>query len=159
MNSLRNKLWLGFGGLLFILVVVSVLALVVLTRYSRVLEGVFHDNYNSVMYCASMKSSLDEINNAEQRLIWDEPNDTRQTNDQANLFETNLQRELNNCTLPGEAELSRRLADLWSEYWPRFASFNDQSQNRQQVYRQDIVPRYQEMKQLAQRVSDMNMAK
>jgi len=158
MNSLRNKLWLGFGGLLFILVVVSVLALVVLTRYSRVLERVFHENYNSVMYCAGMKSALDEINNAEQRLIWGEPNDVRQTDVQANLFDTNLKLQLNNCTLPGETELSQRLASLWSEYRIRFGQFDNDASDRPQVYRQDLLPRYQEMKQVAQRVADMNMA-
>jgi hypothetical protein len=49
MISLRNKLWMGFGGSLFILVLVSVLAMAVLTRYSRVLERVFHENYDSAM--------------------------------------------------------------------------------------------------------------
>jgi two-component system, NtrC family, sensor histidine kinase KinB len=158
MNSLRNKLWLGFGGLLFILVVVSVLTLVVLTRYSRTLERVFHENYNSAMYCDNMKSALDQINSSAQRLIWDVPNDNRQTDIEANRFDSNLKLQLNNCTLPGEVDLSRQLANLWGEYRRHFQPFTDNSTNRPALYRQDLLPRYQQMKQVAQRVADMNMA-
>lgn len=60
--SLRTKLWSGFGGLLLILLAVSVLGVVVLTRYSRVLEQLFRENYDSVVYCDDMKRALDQLN-------------------------------------------------------------------------------------------------
>ena len=43
MRSLRAKLALGFGGLLAILLAVSLLSIVVLTRYSHTLERAFRD--------------------------------------------------------------------------------------------------------------------
>ncbi len=113
MNSLRNKLWLAFGGLLLILVVVSVLTLIVLTRYSRTLERVFNENYNSAVYCDHMKQSLDAMSLRAQQVIWDETVTTSAAADESQ-FDTNLQLQLGNCTLPGEAELSKHLADLWS---------------------------------------------
>ncbi len=62
MTSLRNRLWLGFGSLLLILLVVSSLSMVVFTRYSHALERVFRENYDSAVYCDAMKESLDELN-------------------------------------------------------------------------------------------------
>jgi len=44
------------------LLAVSVLTLVVLTRYSRALERVFHENYNSAIYCDGMNHALDQLN-------------------------------------------------------------------------------------------------
>lgn len=49
MISLRAKLAAGFGGLLLILLVSSLLSMIVLTRYSHTLERVFHENYNSAI--------------------------------------------------------------------------------------------------------------
>src|SRR5258708_38988733 len=72
-GSLRRKLWLGFGGLLAILATVSALSVVVLTRYSRALERVFRENYDSAVYCDAMKASLDQLNSRAQALLWDEP--------------------------------------------------------------------------------------
>ena len=62
MTSLRNRLWLGFGSLLLILLVVSALSMIVFTRYSRTLERVFSENYNGAIYCDAMKESLDQLN-------------------------------------------------------------------------------------------------
>src|SRR5580693_6006411 len=107
MNSLRNKLWIAFGGLLLILVVVSILTLIVLTRYSRTLERVFNENYNSAVYCDHMKEALDALNLRAQQLIWDETitANAPPAADDESQFETNLQLQLGNCTLPGEAAL------------------------------------------------------
>src|SRR5271170_4986160 len=103
MTSLRHKLWLGFGGLLLILLVVSILSLVVLTRYSHALDRIFHENYDSAVYCDSMKESLDQLNIRAQRLIWEEPAarqiDVAAPRDQ---FDRSLTEQLGNCTLPGE---------------------------------------------------------
>lgn len=61
-SSLRHRLWLGYGGLLLILVAVSILTVIVLTEYSRVLQRIFHENYASVVYCDNMKGALDRLN-------------------------------------------------------------------------------------------------
>src|SRR5271155_4893071 len=103
MTSLRNRLWLGFGSLLLILLVVSILSMAVFTRYSRALERVFRENYDSAIYCDSMKALLDRLNTRAQRMLWGDP--TARTEDFAGLearFEVNLNAQLRNCTLPGE---------------------------------------------------------
>jgi hypothetical protein len=90
--SLRHKLWLGFGGLLIVLLVVSGLSFVVFNRFSHTLERVFRENYDSVIYCREMRQQLDQLDARAQRLIW-EPTAANQINpaDCESVFEQNLQ--------------------------------------------------------------------
>jgi hypothetical protein len=69
------RLW----GLLVILATVSILSVVVLTRYSRALDVVFRENYDSAVYCDAMKASLDQLNRvaSELRECRAEPADRR----------------------------------------------------------------------------------
>jgi K+-sensing histidine kinase KdpD len=52
---------------------VSLLSIVVLARYSRALERVFRENYDSAVYCNQIKESLDGLNSRAQTLLWTEP--------------------------------------------------------------------------------------
>jgi two-component system, NtrC family, sensor histidine kinase KinB len=159
MTSLRNRLLLGFGCLLLILLVVSSLSVVVFTRYSHALERVFRENYDSAVYCNSMKESLDQLNTRAQRMIWEEP--AARKVDFAALesqFDQSLSAQLNNCTLPGEAEASRHLADLWQQYCIHYQQFNDPRAARSDLFKQDLLPRYEDLKQEAQHIADMNMS-
>ena len=159
MNSLRNKLWLAFGGLLLILVAVSVLTLIVLTRYSRTLERVFNENYNSAIYCDHMKDALDALNFRAQQLIWDQTllSSAPSVADAQTQFQTNLQLQLGNCTLPGEAALTAQLADLWSQLRAQYDQFDAAAARRPDLYRQNLLPRFQELKRDAQSIANMNM--
>lgn len=106
--SLRSKLWCSFGGLLLILIAVSVLSVAVLTRYSRALENVFRENYQSAVYCNGMKEALDRLNARAEHLVWRE-NDAAALIDadaERRQFETDLSRQLGNISLPGETQLS-----------------------------------------------------
>jgi two-component system, NtrC family, sensor histidine kinase KinB len=159
MTSLRNRLWLGFGSLLLILLVVSALSMVVFTRYSRALERVFSENYNSAIYCDAMKSSLDQLNTRAQRMLWEGP--AAQAADLAGAeetFEANLNSEMLNCTLPGELPATQRIAALWKDYRAHYDQFNAAGPGRTDLYEKDLLPRYDELKQVAQHVADMNMS-
>jgi two-component system, NtrC family, sensor histidine kinase KinB len=159
MTSLRNRLWLGFGSLFLILLVVSALSMIFFTLYSRVLERVFSENYKSAIYCDAMKASLDQLNTRVQRMLWEGPG--AQAADFAgpeSRFEDNLGAQLRNCTLPGEVAASRHIQDLWKDYKAHYDQFNAASRGRTALYEQDLLPRYDELKQTAQHVADMNMS-
>ena len=159
MTSLRNRLWLGFGSLLLILLVVSALSMIVFTRYSRALERVFRENYDSAIYCDAMKESLDQLNTRAQRMLWKGP--AVQATDFAGpelRFEDNLGSQLNNCTLPGELEATRNIAQLWVDYRDHYHQFNSTLRGRTDLYENELLPRYDELKQVAQHVADMNMS-
>jgi signal transduction histidine kinase/HAMP domain-containing protein len=146
--------------LLLILIAVSVLSVVVLTRYSRVLESVFRENYQSAVYCNGMKESLDRLNARAEHLVWREQDAAARIDAdvERSRFETDLARQLGNISLPGETQLSQRLAQLWQEYKAHYADFDAASDARQDLYRGDLLPRNQELKEVAQKVADMNMS-
>ena len=159
MISLRHKIALGFGGLLLILIVVAAISVRVLGGYSHTLDTLFHENYDSAMFCQTMKDSLDELNNQAQRALW-QPGaaPSAQIRPIEEKFETNFTRQLNNCTLPGERELTMRLGDLWSQYKQRYEQFTEAPARDSSVYSDVLLPRYQELKRVAQQVADLNMA-
>jgi signal transduction histidine kinase len=159
MISLRNRLWLGFGSLLLILLVVSALTLIVFTRYSHALERVFRENYDSTVYCDAMKESLDRLNTRAQEIIWDDPDSKNiDVSDLESKFQFNVDAQLGNVTLPGEMEASRQLAGLWEEYRQHYQSFDDAKTGKPDLYKQDLLPRYVQLRQVAQHVADMNMS-
>jgi two-component system, NtrC family, sensor histidine kinase KinB len=159
MTSLRNRLLLGFGCLLFILLLVSSLSVAVFTRYSHALERVFRENYDSAVYCNSMKESLDQLNTRAQRMIWEEPFARRMGFAGAeSSFDDSLKSQLSNCTLPGELQASQHLAELWDQYRVHYQQFNDSQAERSDLFKQDLLPRYDDLKQVAQHIADMNMS-
>jgi signal transduction histidine kinase len=159
MTSLRNRLWLGFGSLLFILLVVSSLSVIVFTRYNHALERVFRENYDSAVYCDSMKASLDQLNTRAQKIVWEEPAGRKMDFSGAeSRFQESLDAQLNNCTLPGELKASQQLAELWDQYRVHYHQFNDARTGRPDLFEQDLLPRFEELKQVAQHIADMNMS-
>lgn len=161
MRGLRAKLWIGFGGLLLILLLVSALSIVVLTRYSQALERVFRENYNSAVYCQQMNQSLDELNARAQRMLWsDVEGELLPAEASAILqFESNLNHQVGNVTLPGERELTDRLATLWGQYKGEYRRFDSAGvADRRQMYSRELLGRYDELKRVAERVAGMNMS-
>jgi signal transduction histidine kinase len=158
MTSLRIRLLLGFASLLLILLVVSGLTIAVFTQYSVALENVFRDNYRSAVYCDAMKESLDQLNIRAQQLIWAEPI-ARQTDYKTieSQFQSNLDLQLKNITVPGEFEATRHLVGLWKQYQEHYQAFDDASTDRPTRYQQDLLPLYDQIIPVAQQVSDMNM--
>jgi PAS domain S-box-containing protein len=159
MTSLRNKLWIGFGSLLLIVLAVSILSVVVFTRYSHSLEQVFRDNYDSEIYCKGMEESLDQLNQRAQRMIWQEAVARKiDFNQPMQRFEKALDAQLGNICLPGELEATQHIAELWRQYQLAYDQFNQADQPRAILYDQNLQPRYQELREVAQQVGDMNMS-
>jgi signal transduction histidine kinase len=160
MTSLRHRLWLGYGGLLLILLAVSILTVIVLTNYSHVLQRIFHENYDSVVYCDNMKSAMEQLNLRQQLVIWRGPSAAQiDQAAQQKIFHDNLADELNNCTLRGELEHSQRLSDLWQQYSSAAAQFDAAPAPRQlDLYRATLLPLFQQIKATAQWIADANMS-
>ena len=156
--SVRGKLWCAFGALLLILLAVSALSFAVLTLYSRALERVFHENYRSAVYSNEMKGALDRLNSRLERQLWGDPAaGLIDPSVEQQRFERNLNSQLDNCTLPGESQISHHADELWREYKSRYAAFHP-GEAAGVLYRNDLLPRYIELKETSQRIGDMNMS-
>jgi two-component system, NtrC family, sensor histidine kinase KinB len=158
MISLRSKLWLGAGGLLAILAIVTILSTVALNRYSQDLDRVFKENYRSAVYCDAMKRSLDHLNARALSELWNEPAEEFNPSDEIQAFDANLKLQIANITLPGEGDLTYHLADLWKQYQQDYARFESTPATRSEQYHAQLLPDYAQMNQIAQKIADINMA-
>jgi signal transduction histidine kinase len=164
--SLRAKLRVSFAGLLLILLAVSGLSVAVLTRYSRTFERIFHENYDSVIYCDAMKDALDGLNAQAQTLIWDGAPATATAADVPAVvaqgeqqFTDNSIRQRHNCFLPGEVGKSDGIIAGWREYrgdYDRFLAAGSPDARRT-AYRQVLLPHMRALRELIQDVSRMNL--
>lgn len=162
MLGLRKKLALAFGGLLALLLVVGATSLAVLGDYSSTLERIFRDNYDSVHYAQQMQDAVDDLDSLAEKALWEEGVDDDSSRRAASAkFEKNLQQELANITLPGESEAAAALARRWKDYesavTSSLASGGDAGARRR-VYQDVLAPAAHEVRELAQRIIDLNMA-
>ncbi|HEX5241705.1 MAG TPA: ATP-binding protein [Tepidisphaeraceae bacterium] len=159
MTSLKAKLAAGFGGLLAILLAVSLLSMIVLTRYSHTLERVFRENYDSAIYCDQMKAALDALDTRAQAIAWGNSDSSIQVDPaaQKQQFEANLNLQLANCTLPGELERTRQLASIWTGYRRAYEQFDAAPSGSRDLYRRVLLPQHQSAKRSAEQLADMNM--
>jgi len=161
MLGLRQKLLLGFGGLLFILLVVSTLSIVVLHRYSNALDRYLRENYRSVEYGQNMKSALAQIDAAADFALWDQASSSAVSVQAAvQEFADNLLLEKDNLTLPGEPEAAARVEDLWKRYQGLYGQVFDSATppvQRREFYRTTLLPLSEQLSAAAQKIIKMNL--
>jgi two-component system, NtrC family, sensor histidine kinase KinB len=160
MISLRHKLWIGFGTLLLILLVVSFLTTVMLTGYSHTLERIFRENYDSVTYCDQMKDAVHQLNLRALLLIWNPgPPDQIDADAEIDKFQLNLNQEYKNITLPGEREHTDHLDDLWRQYQNDLGRFDAApAPKRAQIYSSSLLPGFKQIHETAQWIADANIS-
>ncbi len=122
MFGLRQKLAMGFGGLLLILLIVSSLGIAVLRQHRSALDEFLYENWRSVEYGQAMIGALDRLDDRAMSLAagasagtTTEPAAARRAAlADFEEFDANLKAENRNLTLPGEDRLATALTDLWS---------------------------------------------
>lgn len=161
MFTLRQKLMVGFGGLLVLLLVGGALSLYLLTRYSGTIERIFRENYDSVRYGQNMKESVEQMDEIARSALWEEEGAGREPMPLVVArFEENLRKEKGNITLPGERELAEDIARLWQQYrgeHERLLSARDAETERRAVYRTTLLPHARQIQAKAQRIIDINL--
>jgi len=124
MFGLRQKLLLGFGGLLAILLAVGALSIVVMQRYSAALQTFLTENYRSVEYGQAIKDAIDRLDDLAGRAlapngdVGTEAASIREAAGSAQSdFDHNLAAEKQNITLhPNEDRAVATIAESWSKY-------------------------------------------
>ena len=128
MFGLRQKLLMGFGGLLAILLIVSGMGIAVMHQHRTELDKFLSENWNSVQYGQSMLDAVQRLNDTAKPLENAAPTAAALAQAEADMrqpiqeFDTNLALENGNITLPGEAELAQGVTDLWQGTSPSASS-------------------------------------
>ncbi|MFH1113897.1 MAG: HAMP domain-containing protein, partial [Pseudomonadota bacterium] len=160
MMGIRQKLILGFGGLLAVAAVVGVLTMAHIDDLGQAIDVILKENYRSVVACQDMKESLERMDSGIlYTLVGNAMEGNRLIEEYASLFRTALNVEHGNITLPGESEESQRIKTLFGEYLkaiPLVTQTERPLQERQAAYFSTVQPLFQEIKRSAQEILVMN---
>jgi NtrC-family two-component system sensor histidine kinase KinB len=160
MLGLRQKLSLGLGGLLLIMLVIGVQSIIHLTKLGGSIDVILRENYRSVIACQQMKEALERMDSGILfKLLGytQKGEDLIRKNELA--FETALHVELNNVTLPGEGEKAARLRELFTQYETAFKNVEDPGAPiavRRNTYFTQLLPLFEQIKGTADDILDMN---
>jgi len=160
MLGIRQKLSLGFGGLLLIILIIGIQSIIQLTRLGVSIDVILRENYRSVIACQEMKEALERIDSGILfTLLGYSREGTEFIRKNESAFEKALQTELNNITLRGEGEKAAHVQGLFKQYREILkAAENPEAPlpQRQQIYFTQLFPLFQEIKTTASQILDMN---
>jgi signal transduction histidine kinase len=158
--SLRQKLALGFGGLLIIIAAIGVHNITRITALGQSIDVILRENYRSVVACQEMKEALERIDSgAVFVLLGAEQKGNDQIAQNEARFEKALQVELGNITLPGEGEKAKRLKQRFGQYRSDIKVMGNPAfgrEARRKAYFDEIRPQFQRIKDAADDILRMN---
>jgi len=160
MVGLRQKLSLGFGGLLLIILIIGGQSIVQFRELGQSIDVILRENYRSVVACQEMKEALERIDSGILFVLLGYDEEGRKlirTNEER--FEKALKTELGNITLPGEGEKATALRDLFARY--RAALHGAMGPALAQMIRlerffREVQPLFQHAKDTADEILRMN---
>ena len=159
MLGLRQKLSLGFGGLLLIMLIGGVQSLIQFRHLGQSIDVILKENYRSVVACQDMKEALERMDSGVLFIFLGyQQLGNKQINENEAAFEKALQVELHNITVPGEAEKAAALQELFASYQVKIHDLQKQSQSgsARHVYFDQILPLFQQAKNTADDILQMN---
>ncbi len=160
MLGLRQKISLGFGGLLIIILVVGIQSIVHLSKLGESIDVILRENYQSVIACQEMKEALERVDSGilfNLQGYIQEGNDQSDTNEK--VFEKALRVELNNITLPGEGEKALQIQKLFHLYKTTLKEIKESKESitiRRQTYFNKLLPLFYQIKDTANTILQMN---
>jgi signal transduction histidine kinase len=158
--SLRQKLALGFGGLLVIIAAIGIHNISRISGLGQSIDVILRENYRSVVACQDMEDALERMDSgAVFVLLGAEQKGNDQIAQNEARFEKALQVELGNVTLPGEGDKAKRLQQLFQRYRsdikimgrPEFGR-----EARRKAYFDGIQPLFHQIKDTADDILRMN---
>jgi signal transduction histidine kinase len=158
--SLKTKLMLASCGPLLILLVVGLISIRTITESSKTLERIFSEDYSRVVACLTMKQAIQEIERGADAYLWGNGGG-RTSIDYAILkFSRSLKFQQSNAALPGEKELTAKLAESWKSYRSELETFSqmpDGGAERRDFYLTRLLPSSDAVLNEAQQIIDIDL--
>ena len=160
MFGLRQKLTLGFSGLLFIIVLIGVQSIRELNDLGQSIDVILRENYRSVIACQQMKEALERMDDGTLFIMlgYEKIGNEYIAKNEID-FEKALQVELNNLTLPHEGEKANLIRNLFTQYKATIqnvSSLGLSSEATSDVYFKKLLPIFQQIKNTAEEILRMN---
>src|SRR5512134_1820170 len=158
--TLRQKLALGFGGLLLIIAAVGVLSVFQFRELGRAVGVVLRENYESILACQEMKESLERMDSGAVFIVLGRGEEGKDLlGAYETRFERALERELRNITLPGEGEKAALLQQLFRQYQSKLGTLRNPGAprgTRHDTYFTGLLPLFHRIKETADDIQRMN---
>jgi len=160
MLGIRQKLSLGFGGLMLIIAVIGTQSIIQLSRLGGAIDVILRENYRSVIACQEMKESLERIDSGCLfTLIGDsEEGQSLITANEAAFLEA-LSAEEKNITLPGEGEKAALIRTLFTDYQKALSPLLEAQAAlplRRDTYFETLLPLFGKIKNTADDILQTN---
>ncbi|MGP8088958.1 MAG: ATP-binding protein [Syntrophobacteraceae bacterium] len=158
--SLKTKLILASCGPLLILLVVGLISIRTITQSSKALDRIFRENYDSVAAGLAMKQAILEIERGVEPLLYESSADKTMIDSAVARFSQRLKFQQGNVSLPGEQELTNRLAASWKTYTSEVETFVEMQESgsaRRDFYRARLLPQSDAVLDAAQQIIDINL--
>jgi len=160
MIGIRQKLILGFAGLLGIVAAIGILTMLQIRDLGQAIDVILRENYRSVIACQEMKESLERIDSGILfTLAGNESEGNKLIAQYTSEFRTALEKEQGNITLPNEREMAQNITRVFEEYIravPLVTQSQGSMDQRQSAYFSILQPKFLEIKQTAQNILTMN---
>jgi NtrC-family two-component system sensor histidine kinase KinB len=160
MLGIRQKLSLGFGGLLVIILILGIQAIIQIARLGESIDVILRENYRSVIASQEMKEALERMDSGILFTLLGYPQEGAEfIRANESVFEKALQVELNNITLSGEREKAYHVQELFEKYKKVLKATEDPNKpaaDRQRIYITRLFPLFQDIKATATQILDMN---
>ncbi|MCX5801747.1 MAG: ATP-binding protein [Candidatus Eisenbacteria bacterium] len=160
MLGIRQKLSLGFGGLLVIILVIGAQSILHLTKLGRSIDVILRENYRSVVACQQMKEALERTDSGVLFILMGYTEEgTKLVRENELAFEKELEIELGNITVPGEGERAARLQQLFSQYQRTLDGVLDPKiplAARRASYFTSFLPLFDQIKNTADEILQLN---
>jgi two-component system, NtrC family, sensor histidine kinase KinB len=162
MIGIRQKLILGFSGLLLIVAAMGFLTIRQIDALGGAIDVILKQNYRSVVACQEMKESLEHIDRGVLLTFTGHFDEGMSAIGQHEKnFRNALQVELGNITLPGEHQKARQIQKLFMEYSNVIEQVTDPATPlslRQKRYFSTLLPLFHDIKQFSGDVLEMNQS-
>jgi two-component system, NtrC family, sensor histidine kinase KinB len=160
MVGLRQKLSLGFGGLLLITLIIGGQSIVQFQELGQSVDVILRENYRSVVACQEMKEALERMDSGILFVLLGygrEGETLIRANEER--FDKALTIELHNITVPGEGEKADALKGLFARYREALHGMLGRTRSddlRRTLYFRDLLPLFQQAKDTADDILRMN---
>ncbi len=158
MLGLRQKLSIGFGGLLLIVFLIGYYSISEITELGGAIDIILRENYRSVIACGEMKDAVEKMDNGLQfTLLGQRAEGKKDLAANEAAFEKALDVELHNITLPGEGEKAARIKTLFAAYRSGIDRFLGEGlQGARKIYFGELVPITDQIRETADEIARMN---
>ncbi|MFH0757662.1 MAG: ATP-binding protein [Bacteroidota bacterium] len=157
--SLKNKLFLGFGFLFLMIILIWIVGSYFIYNLSDRSAAMLSENYQTVESTKFLIQAIDEIKNQQVKFFFD---DRKQFDDSSftqsqKTFDEHLRAVRNNITEEGEKSIIDQLEINYLQYKKSFEQVRTGDINDLAFYFHELVPEYSVTRNLIIELWDMNM--